>query len=157
GDQHAQRFQQDVQTEAMNYMEPTGWFDDDSFWTVTYPFMFPETSFASAISDIPKIISLSGISDARVLDLCCGPGRHAIPLAKHGFTVTGVDRTSFLLNKAKAYADQESVSINWIQEDMRRFVKPDAFNLALSLFTSFGFFENLDDNRTVLRNLHTSL
>jgi SAM-dependent methyltransferase len=92
-----------------------------------------------------------------VLDLGCGPGRHSIPLARHGFTVTGVDRTSFLLNKAKAYAEQEQVSVSWVQDDMRRFIKPDTFDLALSLFTSFGFFENLDENRAVLRNVYSSL
>jgi SAM-dependent methyltransferase len=138
-------------------MQPTPWFENDAYWNATYPFMFPERSFTSAVSDVPKLMALSGCREGAVLDLCCGPGRHAIPLAQQGFSVTGVDRTSFLLNKAKTYAAEQQVGITLVQEDMRDFVKPGTFNLALSLFTSFGFFENMDENRTVLRNLHTSL
>jgi hypothetical protein len=40
---------------------------------------------------------------------------------------------------------------------MRAFVRPDTFNLALSMFSSFGYFEDMDENRTVLRNVHESL
>jgi SAM-dependent methyltransferase len=119
--------------------------------------MFPEPSLATAASNIPKLVALSGCNEGTVLDLCCGPGQYAIPLAKSGFNVTGVDRTSFLLNKARAYADREQISISWVQEDMRRFVRPAAFNLALSMSTSFGLFDSIDENRTVLRNIHTSL
>ncbi len=138
-------------------MQPTAWFENDAYWIATYPFMFPESSFDAATSDIGKLLKLSGCSEGAVLDLCCGPGRHAIPLARRGFDVTGVDRTNFLLNKAKTYAEQERVTISFVQEDMRHFVKPNTFNLALSLFTSFGFFESLEDNRTVLNNIHSSL
>jgi SAM-dependent methyltransferase len=138
-------------------MEPTPWFDNDAYWTATFPFMFPEESFATALSNIPKLVALSGCSGGAVLDLCCGPGRYAIPLAKHGFDVTGVDRTSFLLDKARAYAEQQQATVTWVQEDMRRFVRPATFDLALSAYTSFGYFENMDENRTVLRNLYTSL
>jgi SAM-dependent methyltransferase len=138
-------------------MQLPSWFDDDAFWIATYPFMFPETSFTTAVSDIPKIMALSGCSEGSVLDMCCGPGRHAVPFARSGFKVTGVDRTSFLLDKAKLYAEQQQVRVSWVQDDMRRFVEPNQFNLALSLYTSFGFFENMDENRTVLRNIHSSL
>jgi 2-polyprenyl-3-methyl-5-hydroxy-6-metoxy-1,4-benzoquinol methylase len=97
-------------------MHSTPWFEDDDYWTASYPFMFPEPSFAAAASDIPKL-ALSGCNEGAVLDLCCGPGRYAIPLAKYGFNVTGVDRTSFLLNKAKAYAEQQEVSsISWCKK-----------------------------------------
>src|SRR5690349_17239213 len=71
-----------------------------------------------------------------LLDLCCGPGRHSVPLAKQGFTVTGVDRSAFLLGKAKAYGEREQVNVTWIKEDMRRFVQPGTFNLAMSMFSS---------------------
>jgi SAM-dependent methyltransferase len=133
------------------------WFEDDAFWVATYPFMFPDSGFAGALSDIPKLLALSGCREGAVLDLCCGPGRYAVPLAKQGFGVTGVDRTSFLLEKAQAYAAEQRVGVEWINEDMRYFVRPGTFDLALNLFTSFGFFEGMDDNRAVLRNLHVSL
>src|SRR5215831_2489497 len=47
--------------------------------------------------------------------------------------------------------------IEFVQEDMRRFVRADAFDLALNLFTSFGYFASRDDDLTVLRGVHASL
>jgi SAM-dependent methyltransferase len=134
------------------------WFEDEALWTATYPFMFSEESFERAIADIPKIFALTGCSDGdSVLDLCCGPGRHSVPLAKQAFNVTGVDRSAFLLGKAKTYAEQQHVTVTWIHEDMRRFLQPGTFNLALSMFTSFGFFDDMKENEAVLANLFMSL
>jgi SAM-dependent methyltransferase len=140
-------------------MHATQWSDDDAYWTATYPFMFPESRFVQAATGLPKLLALVGCSEGTVLDLCCGPGRHAVPLARIGFKVTAVDRTSFLLDKAKAYAAAANAApnIEWVQADMRDFLRPNAFNLALSMFTSFGYFEDLDDNRKVLRNVFASL
>ena len=62
--------------------EDGNWFESDSNWAATFPFMFPETSFAAAAENIPKIATLTGIAAGHVLDLACGPGRYAIPLCK---------------------------------------------------------------------------
>ena len=80
------------------------WFDDDSFWRELYPFMFPEKRIADANEHIAKALALTKPAGKSVLDLCCGPGRCSIALAKRGFRVTGVDRTTYLLNKARARA-----------------------------------------------------
>ena len=69
-----------------------------------------------------------------------GPGRHVAALAKRGFRVTGVDLSPFLLRRAQELAQRESFGIEWVQEDMRSFLRPEAFDLAISLFTSFGYF-----------------
>ena len=139
-------------------MQQSEWFNDESFWIATYPFMFPEDSFERAIAEIPKIVTLTECPKGSwILDLCCGPGRHSVPLAKHGFNVIGVDRSAFLLGKAKAYAEREHVKATWIQEDMRRFIQPDTFALALSMFTSFGFFDDMKENESVLKNMYSSL
>jgi SAM-dependent methyltransferase len=90
-----------------------------------------------------------------VLDLCCGPARHSLVLARKGFAVTGVDRSPFLLNKARAYTAGAGVEL--VEADMRDFVRPGAFDLALSLFTSFGYLDTRDEDLAVLRNVHASL
>jgi SAM-dependent methyltransferase len=138
-------------------MRAIQWSDDDAYWAATYPFMFPESRFIEAAANLPKLLALAGCRQGNALDLCCGPGRHAIPLARSGFTVTAIDRTSFLLEKAKAYASNEAVRVEWVQADMRDFVRPNAFNLALSMFTSFGYFDDFEDNRKVLQNVFDSL
>jgi SAM-dependent methyltransferase len=67
-----------------------------------------------------------------------------------------VDRSPFLLEKAKSRADLGKLGIEWVQEDMRSFVRPGSFDLAISLFTSFGYFEDVEDLR-VLENVFRSL
>ena len=112
------------------------WFEDESFWMEMYPFMFPEERFKAAEEQVEKILSLVGFQGSSVLALCCGPGRHSIVLARRGFTVTGVDRTPFLLEKAKQRAKTENVNVEWILSDMRNFIRPNAYELVLNLFTS---------------------
>ncbi|MBI2923746.1 MAG: methyltransferase domain-containing protein [Planctomycetes bacterium] len=133
------------------------WFDDDRFWIETYPFMFPEERFAGTRAEIAALLRLARPSGKAALDLCCGPGRCSIELARRGFRVTGVDRTRFLLAKARALARAGRASVEWVESDMRDFVRPEAYDLAVSLFTSFGYFDDKDEDRAVLRNLYASL
>jgi SAM-dependent methyltransferase len=133
------------------------WFDDNSFWRELYPFMFSDRRFAAADEQITKALALAKPSGKSALDLCCGPGRCSIALAKKGFRVTGVDRTAFLLNKARAKAKAARLKIEWLQQDMRDFVRPGAFAFVLSMFTSFGYFDDKEEDVTVLRNMFTSL
>ncbi len=133
------------------------WFEDDSFWETLYPIMFDEARFEAAADQVEKCLRLTGFEGRDVLDLCCGPGRHAVLLAKNRFRVTGVDRTRFLLEKARARAEEEGVQVEWIEQDMREFVRPHAFDLVLNLFTSFGYFDDKSEDLRVLRNIHESL
>jgi SAM-dependent methyltransferase len=133
------------------------WFDNNAFWQELYPFMFPKQRFIDAPIEMKKVLSLAKPNGKAALDLCCGPGRCSLALAQAGFKVTGVDRTKFLLNKAQAKARKAEVKIEWIQMDMRDFVRPKAFSLVLSMFTSFGYFDNKREDLEVLENILTNL
>ena len=118
------------------------WFDNDAFWRELYPFMFPEQRFTKTREQIEKVLALTQPSVKTALDLCCGPGRCSIALAQHGFTVTGVDKTKYLLARARSKARAKKAKIEWVQIDMRDFIRADTFNLALSMYTSFGYFDD---------------
>jgi len=133
------------------------WFENEAFWRELYPYMFTDERIEAADEHVDKVLALVGIEVRTVLDLCCGPGRHSIALAKKGHRVTGVDRTPFLLDKAKQRAGAEDVDVEWVLEDMRRFVRPGAYDLVLNLFTSFGYFDDMQDDVKVLANIHQSL
>lgn len=133
------------------------WFDDDSFWRDLYPFMFREERFAAAIKATSKLLRQVRPKGRAVLDLCCGPGRFSIPLAKRGYRVTGVDRSRLYLARARARAKAARVRVEWVRRDMREFVRPGAFDLALSMFTSFGYFDDRQDDLRVLRHVLESL
>ncbi|MBU0754702.1 MAG: methyltransferase domain-containing protein, partial [Planctomycetes bacterium] len=133
------------------------WFRDEQFWVDTYPFMFTRERMDSAEEEIDNLLALSGFQGKTVLDLCCGPGRHSLALARAGFTVTGVDGSPFLLGKARSMAETAGLEIEWIHQDMRDFQRPEAFDLALNFFTSFGYFDDPEDDQKVLANLFACL
>jgi SAM-dependent methyltransferase len=141
----------------MKTARKTEWFDDDSFWRELYPFLFSEQRIAQADEQVARTLALTKPPGKSVLDLCCGPGRCSVPLAKRGFSVTGVDRTKYLLEKARARAKAAHVKIEWVQKDMRDFVRPDSFALVISMFTSFGYFADNREDVLVLENMLTSL
>ena len=133
------------------------WFADESFWAEIYPFEFPLPVLDAGVAQVDRAIALSGVRGGDALDLGCGPGRHAIPLARHGFQVTAVDLSPFHLAKARERAAVAQVAVEFVHSDMRAFVRAAAFDLAVSLFTSFGYFEDPADDLRVLRHVHQSL
>ena len=133
------------------------WFEDESFWTAIYPFLFSETRFEAAEKHLDDILDLVGVDSGSVLDLCCGPGRFAIPLAQRGFRVTAVDRSPFLLGDGQQRGAQRNLDIEWVEKDMREFERPEAFDLVLNLNTSFGYFDARDEDVRVLRKIFASL
>jgi SAM-dependent methyltransferase len=133
------------------------WFEDETLWRELYPYLFPVERVAAAASQVTGLLGLAGIAGGAVLDLCCGPGRHAVDFARRGFRVTGVDRSPYLLERARERAVVEAVDVEWVHADMRDFARPAAFDLVCNLFTSFGYFEREEDNLRVLGNIRDSL
>ncbi|UCC82756.1 MAG: class I SAM-dependent methyltransferase [Gemmatimonadota bacterium] len=136
---------------------PSDWYADEDLWIETYSYMFPESRVEAGVEEVGRIIDLTRCDSGAVLDLCCGPGRHSVPLAMRGFAVTAVDRTRYLLDRARAFADTQQVEVEFVEEDMRRFRRPESFDLALSMLTSFGYFDDPAENQQVLENVYTNL
>jgi len=133
------------------------WFEDEATWRETARISFSPAKIAAGRDEAERLIALADFRGGAVLDLCCGPGRHAIPLAAKGYEVTGVDLTRCLLEQAEARAQAAGVAVTFVQEDMRRFVDPERFSLAICLYVSFGYFEDRADDRLVLSNVFRSL
>ena len=93
---------------------------------------------------------------ARILDLCCGQGRHTLILAKLGYTVYGMDLSRTLLRTARDKKDQNH-SAYFIQADMRHLPTVSSFHLLLNLFTSFGYFESDQENQAVFCEFYNAL
>jgi SAM-dependent methyltransferase len=120
--------------------------------------MFSRQRIANAVTEVDQILKLANIPPkAHIMDLCCGVGRHSLELARRGFKVTAVDRTREYLHQAGEQAKKERLNIEFICEDMRDFCRPDTFNAAINLFTSFGFFDNPTEDRMVIDNVYRSL
>ena len=134
------------------------WHERDSFWETAGPVLFTEGRWENAPAEVEAMVALLGLPPgAKVLDLCCGVGRHSLELARRGFQVTGLDRTAAYLEEARRRASKEGLEIEFIQEDMRTFVRPEAFDAVINYFTSFGYFESEDDDREVVEKAYSSL
>ena len=134
------------------------WHEEDEFWEKWRRVMFTEERWSNAEKEISEIIDLLKIEPgSNILDLCCGPGRHSLELAKLGFKVTGVDRTHTYLAEAQKRASNANLSIEFILQDMRTYCNPDSYDAVLNLFTSFGYFEDAQDDKQVVGNVYESL
>lgn len=92
-----------------------------------------------------------------LLDLACGRGRHSILLAQKGYSVTGIDLSETAIRKAKERASRENIhNVRFLTGDMRE--NPGlSFHAVVSLFTSYGYFLDDEENKKVLMNMRSML
>ncbi|HOX31542.1 MAG TPA: methyltransferase domain-containing protein [Spirochaetales bacterium] len=137
---------------------PGPWYEDEAFWTAYAPLMFDEKRWAEVPAVVDAIEALaSPPKGGRVLDAACGPGRHSLELAARGYRVTGVDLTAAYLEAARESAAAFGLEIELVRADLRGFSRPAAFDLAINLYTSFGYFEEAADDLALLRGIRASL
>ena len=142
--------------ERMEETKP--WHEQEDFWKTVAPILFSWRRWLNAPAEVEQIISLLKLQPGvYILDLCCGVGRHSLELARRGFRVVGVDRTQAYLEQASKRAASEALNVEFICDDMRTFCRPDTFDVVLNLFTSFGYFEDPEDDRRVATNVWKSL
>ena len=79
---------------------------------------------------------------ARILDLACGFGRHAIELGLRDYEVAGLDLSMAMLQRALSDAQRRSLSIKFIHGDMRELNFNEIFDACISWQTSFGYFDD---------------
>jgi SAM-dependent methyltransferase len=134
------------------------WHSQDAFWELVEPMIFGPQRMANAPTEVEQIIRLLQLEQpARLLDLCCGVGRHALEFARQGFDVVGVDRTRRFIETARLAAEQAGVDAEFVAGDMRDFQVEGRFDAVLNLFGSFGYFEEAEDDRRVVERVCNSL
>jgi SAM-dependent methyltransferase len=93
----------------------------------------------------------------RVLDICCGYGRHAIGLAQQGYQVTGLDRDEAAIAEAQRRSRAASVEVAYVTCDMRELdTLPDTFDAVINMWQSLSYFDD-ETNAGVLRSIHDRL
>jgi SAM-dependent methyltransferase len=134
------------------------WHNQDTFWELFEPILFNQQRQSNARAEVEKVIRLLKMRGReRILDLACGTGRHSLELARRGYDVVGVDRTPSFIEKAKGEAEKDNLEVEFVVEDMREYCRPNRFDIVMNLFGSFGYFEDPDDDRQVVRNMYASL
>jgi len=106
---------------------------------------------AVEVEGIVKFLKLR--KGSRVLDLCCGYGRHSLGLAQKGFNVTGLDFSAVLLQRARTDCKRKRTKLNLVRGDMREIPFEDEFDGVINMFTAFGYFENESEDQKVLNGI----
>lgn len=89
-----------------------------------------------------------------ILDAACGKGRHSKFLESLGYEVTGIDLSENSITQAQQMSNDH---LTFEIADLRQFDLGRSFDCICNLFTSFGYFDNPDDNLKVLRQFHQHL
>jgi len=139
-------------------METVSWFTKEEDWLLKRPIIFNKNLVKLTFIEVGRLIRLLGRREGdRLLDLCCGIGRHSLQFAGHGFRVTGVDITMPYLEIATDNARKQHRQIEYVHSDMRDFCRPESFDVVVNLCTSFGYFDEIEDDIRVLQNIYRSL
>jgi SAM-dependent methyltransferase len=133
-----------------------------SFFGEDYPRIYapllPPERTEREVEGILALLGACGVGPgSAVLDLACGHGRHAIPLAQRGFRVTGFDLSEEFLERARAAAQAQGAEVRWVHGDMRALAFEAEFDAVINIFTAFGYFESDDEDLEVLRGVHRAL
>jgi SAM-dependent methyltransferase len=136
---------------------PTGPKIDSDWYKLSfgelYPVVYAHRSIESAEPESRFAIEKLAITPhSRVLDLCCGNGRHLVHLRKHTDNIVGLDYSGDLLAIA-----QETVSAQLIRADMRAIPINGTMDAVVNFFTSFGYFEDEEENHAVVHDVSNAL
>lgn len=138
-------------------MQERPWFE--SFFGEDYFEIYGSTFTPQATdAQVEGIVRLADLRPgARILDLACGHGRHAIPLSKQGYEVTGYDLSEVFLERARADAETQGATVHWVAGDMRQLAFDQQFDAVINIFTAFGYFEDPQDDLETLRGVREAL
>lgn len=130
------------------------WFSD-WFNTSYYHLLYKNRDESEAEFFIENLISfLAPSNNAKILDLACGKGRHSFKINQLGFDVTGIDLSKNSIEIAKK---QSNDRLQFAVHDMRQPFQKNEFDVVLNLFTSFGYFNDDQDNQRVLDAVNNNL
>jgi len=117
------------------------WFGED------YLLVYDHRDEREAERDADAVVRVLALTGAeRILDLCCGSGRHAHVFAQRGYAVTGLDYSATLLDVARRAQDDGSRYPHFVRGDARATPFRDgAFDVVVNMFTSFGYFSDSEN------------
>jgi SAM-dependent methyltransferase len=135
-----------------------GWqefFSHPHFLRFSSAILTPERT-ALEVSAIQKWLGLKPGSS--ILDLGCGYGRLAVPLARSGCRLTGLDGSAALLERAAAYASETGAEIALIHHDMRDTAAvPGGFDAVINMSTAFGYDDSPQGDLAALASVRAAL
>lgn len=125
------------------------WYEDA--FDELYPLLYGHRDDDSAAREVAALLQLLGLGKAvRLLDVCCGAGRHMSAFSDAGLDVYGVDLSCAMLGRACC---RQSLADRLVRADIRALPFPPQFDAVVNLFTSFGYFREDAANSAALAEM----
>jgi len=128
-----------------------------SRFAFAYDEMMSNVNYRRWVAYILDLFRYYDAKPRRILDLACGTGSVAVPLAQAGYEVTGLDRAKEMLDVGRAKAQKANVHVEWVEGDMRRFHFDIPFDAVLCLYDSINYALDLGEFRQVCECVWRSL
>jgi SAM-dependent methyltransferase len=145
---------EELKPTALNQDKPTQTWFSSWFDTPYYHILYKDRNYREAQVFMDNLTHYLNLPEkAKVLDLACGKGRHSIYLNQLGFNVLGADLSENSIAEASKNTND---NLSFKVHDMREPFE-EKFDAIFNLFTSFGYFENDEDNLTTLKAIKESL
>jgi SAM-dependent methyltransferase len=126
----------------------------ESWFGEEYLDLYPHRDLASARREVEFALEHLPSGPTPLLDLCCGSGRHSLPLAEAGCPPVGLDYSAPLLNLAR----RRNPHLPLVRGDMRTLPFRDgSFRAVVNFFTSFGYFVREGENVAVVAEIERVL
>lgn len=135
------------------FLEQNGFFGPRYFGEYDEPINSNRTH--DEVTFLEEILHLK--NEDKILDVPCGHGRHSNELARRGFNVCGIEHNNFFIETASHNAQELGLTVKYVQGDMRHFSMKVKFDVAINLFTSFGYFEHDEDDQSFFNAVSRSL
>lgn len=138
----------------MNSNNKAEWFEN-WFDSPFYHILYKNRDENEAKKFISNLVDFLKPNDYDVfVDVACGKGRHAMYLNSLGYNVDGFDLSENSIIKAKL---KETDTLHFYTNDIRLPLKSEHYNYAFNLFTSFGYFDDENDNQKSINAIAESL
>jgi SAM-dependent methyltransferase len=132
------------------------WYESlfDERYLTFYEELFDTSVAARDVAFAEQALATS--PGARWLELGCGFGRHAVEIARRGYEVVGLDRSTSMLRLGARLADEAGVTVRWEPRDLRDTSGLGPFDVCTCLYTAWGYFDDRE-NEAALRAVREAL
>lgn len=122
-----------------------------------YDLFYSDKDYEKECDFLEEIFRAYNAQPKKILDMGCGTGNHAIPLAKRGYEISGIDASESMISRARKKANQAGVNIAFYVQKMQDVNVNEKFDAAICMFAALNYVTSTDDLLRALKAINRHL